>query len=182
MQKMLQPKSQTISSKEEFPREVTVTIAYDERKSGQRAAQLFSSIGREQAEQLKMAVQPWRFDFLADPDWRKFATAEAQQADILVIAMANPANLSAAVEQWFTSWLRGKRGFHAAVIALVEAETEADSPHSPELNFLEKATKDAGLDFFTPGRDYPGQTKCFPAAPPQAFSYSKPYRHWGINE
>jgi hypothetical protein len=182
MQKTIQSRPQSISIKEEVPKEITITIAYDEKSAGQRAARLLSSISQEQAGQLRIAVQPWRFDLLADTDWQRFAAAEALQADILVIAMSNPGNLSAAVEEWFTTWLNCKRGFHAAVIALVETESEADSSHSPELQFLESATKQAGLDFFTPRPDHSERRWRDISVATPAFSYRKPYHHWGINE
>lgn len=163
-------------------KELTITIAYDEKRAGQRAAQLFSLIGREYEGNVNIAIQPWRFDMLSDPEWRKFAAAEALQADILVMAMSNPAHLSAAIEQWFTTWLNDKRGFHAAVIALVETENEVDALHSPELKFLESATREAGLDFFTPRLEYPRHNWEATGISPQALSYRRPYRHWGINE
>jgi hypothetical protein len=161
---------------------ITITIAYDEKRAGQRAAELFSLIGQESEGNVNIAIQPWRFDMLADPDWRKFAAAEALQADILVMAMSNPAHLSAAIEQWFRTWLEDKRGFHAAVIALIATENEADALPSPELKFLENATREAGLDFFTPRLGRPRHRWETRNLPPQAFSYRRPYRHWGINE
>lgn len=179
---MQQPVLPNRTEKNEDAKEIIVTIAYDEKSAGQRAAELFSSIGREQEGELQILVQPWRFDLLADPDWRRLAGSEASQADILVFAMSNLANFSAAVEQWFTTWLNGKRGFHAAVIALAGSEAEADSAQPPELQFLETATKAAGLDFFAPRCTYPDEAWLAPTAPPEAFSHGRPYRHWGLNE
>jgi hypothetical protein len=181
MQESAQSNRSMVAGNGEEAKEITITIAYDQKRAGGRAAQLFSLIGQEQKGQLRIAIQLWRFDLLADPDWRNFAAAEALQADILVIAMCKPTSLSAAVEQWFTMWLDAKRGFHAAVIALVEGESEADSSDLPELHFLESATKEAGLDFFTPRPDYLDQTWKVSCVPPQAFSFGKPYRHCGIN-
>ena len=182
MQKTAQSNRIEVADRSDDGKEITITIAYDEKSAGQRAARLFALIGQEQAEQWNIAVQPWRFDLLADPDWQSFAVADALHADILVIAISNPANLSAAVEQWFKTWLDGKRGLHAAVIVLLETESDIASFHSPKLEFLESATKEAGLDFFSPRPDCHAPAWEFNPVPPQAFSCRRPYRHWGINE
>jgi hypothetical protein len=164
---------------EENANEITVIIAYDDLNAGRRAGQLFSSVARHGIRDVQFRLQPWRFDFLADPDWNQFAVAEARQADLLVLAMAHSCDLPAAVQHWLTKWFDAKRGDHAALVALVESDNDAVEGKFSTLQFLRHAAEDAGLDFFTP---YQPQTNILPYVAPQAFSYRKPYRHWGLNE
>jgi hypothetical protein len=173
----------SVAGKREDAKEITITIVYDDIRAGQRAGRLFSLVGLEEGDALKITLQPWRIDLLTDPKWGQFAAAEAIQSDMLVIAMSDLANLPISIEQWFTAWLDGKRGFHAAVVALIEGKDHASHGNSIGIQFLEHATKEAGLDFFMQRTDRFDQAlQIIPVPPPQAFSYDKPYRHWGINE
>jgi hypothetical protein len=159
--------------------EIIVIIAYDDLKAGQRAGQLFSSVARRGIRDIQFRLQPWRFDFLADPEWSQFAIAEARQADLLVLAMTHSSDLPAAVQHWLNKWFDGKRGDHAALVALVD---DAVVENSSTMQFLQHGAEDAGLDFFTPLVSHQCDTNILPYLAPEDFSYRKPYRHWGLNE
>ena len=90
------------SNDKEPAKEFTVFIAYDDVNAGQRAGDLFSCVSQQHRDELDFRVQPWRFDLIADPDWGPFATAEALQADLLVVSTSNPSDLSMQVKCWLS--------------------------------------------------------------------------------
>jgi hypothetical protein len=181
MQITHKPNSRSAKIEEESANEVIVAIAYDDLRAGQWAGRLFSSVAREEAGNLRFRLQPWRFDFLADPEWSRFAAAEAQQADLLVLAVTHSPNLPAAVQRWLNEWFDGKRGDHSALVVLIESDNDSLDSNSSTLQFLRHAAEEAGLDFFTPHaaqvNDMHNRLHV-----PQPFTCRRPYRHWGLNE
>lgn len=195
---------------------LNVLIAYDDLAAAQRAMRLFARVGRGQTDDLHtddLLCQPqlWRFDLLADPDWRKCAASDALRADLIVVAASSPLALPRPVQSWLARCLARKQGAHAAVVALLRTDAHTRSPDSPGLQFLQSAATEAGLDFFVALRDsdasaqnatlepaeaevtrsIPNDERFFspptipelrPAALPQPWSLGVPCRGWGINE
>jgi hypothetical protein len=126
-----------------------VMIAYDDVAAGQRAMQIVSNLARDHEGELGLQPQPWRFDLLADPYFREFATADARKADLVIISTGSESDLPAAVRSWMTACLAQKQG-SGAVVALLGTEGHMDTADSPRLQFLQNAAKEAGLEFFAP--------------------------------
>ena len=133
---------------------LNVFVAYDDVPAGQHAMRVIGNVDRQIEEFKKQYPSLWRFDLLEDPDWRLLATAEALQADLLVISASSCRNdLPGGVRTWIETCLEQKKGTAAAVVALLGSGEHLDPPDSPRIQFLKNATEAVGLDFFAPGAD-----------------------------
>ena len=130
-----------------------VLVAYDDVPAGQHAMRMIGNVERRIGEIETRYPSLWRFDLLKDPDWRIQATAEAIQADLLVISASGQSGLSGGVKTWLQTCLTQKKGTAAAVVALLGSGEHLDPPDSPRIQFLKGATEAVGLDFFAPGAD-----------------------------
>jgi hypothetical protein len=127
-----------------------VFIAYENVQTGQEALRILGSVGRRlEAPELSYPAL-WRFDLLEDPNWRDSATADALQADLIVISGSSGRELSASVQDWLHACLAQKCGSAAGVLAMFGSADHPEAPDSPRIQFLESAVNEAGLDFFAP--------------------------------
>jgi hypothetical protein len=167
---------------DESEKEIAVMILYDDLAAAQWAGEVFSSIGESPENNLRFRLQPWRLDFLADPDWADVATAEAAEAELLVVSMSRPSRLPVVIEKWLRAWLNNKHGSDAAVVVLSDKKSGNALGNATRLEFLRRAATEAGVNFFSVLPPHHENLPCCPSAPPQAFSYQNPYCHWGLNE
>jgi hypothetical protein len=129
---------------------VRVVIAYDDLVAGKRAMRVLGDIARALGDEIRFEPMPWSFDLLADVDWREVAASEAVNAHILIIASSSTRPLPSEVGRWTEAAIQRKRGTAAAVVALFGPEENPDHFGSPRLEFIQKAAREAGLDFFAP--------------------------------
>jgi hypothetical protein len=173
----------------ESERDFSVVIVYENLAAGHRAMRLFTDLVEEHKGNLRFRPKPWRFDLLADPEWRQFAAADARRADLLIISTGNDSDLPASVQSWLRLCLAQKSG-GGGVVALFGTEGQMDSAESPRLRFLKQAAEEAGLDFFAPpAPDNGAECRRTRAAMSGAIQAGKgalhpaaANRHWGINE
>ncbi len=125
-----------------------VFIAYDDVHAGQHAMRTIKNVERRLDWPETWHPSLWRFDLLEDPDGRVLATADALQADLIVISASSRRDLPASLQDWINACLTQKRGTAAAVVAMLGPEDNPDEPDSPRIQFIKSAAKEAGLDFF----------------------------------
>jgi len=88
-----------------------------------------------------------KFETLRDPELREQATAEAIEADMIIISVAS-AELPVGVRNWIESVLSMKEGGPAAVVALLDPGHKS-SAAPPRLGAgLRRLAEQCGLDFF----------------------------------
>lgn len=127
-----------------------VVIAYDDLAAGKRAMRVMTDLGKNFGEDIQFEAIPWRFDLLADVDWRAVAASDAVRADILTIATSDAQPLPPAIGRWAEDAIDHKRGTAAAVVALFGPEGNPDGADSARLAAIQTAAQRAGLDFFAP--------------------------------
>jgi hypothetical protein len=127
-----------------------VAIVYEDVPAGQRAVRSLSYTEQALSEPTNFYPVLWRFDLLEDPDWRAWATKDARQADLLIISVSRPSNLSANVQAWIKDWLAQKQGTAAAVAVLFGVANSRAEPDLPPFQFVKSAAAEAGLDFLLP--------------------------------
>ena len=160
-------------------RPFNVLILYDQVAAGQRAMHLFSRLGREHELQIAFQPFPWRVDFVTDPKLVELAAADALKADLIIISTTTRSDLPSAVQDWLLACLARMRGSNAAIVALSGTEEEVNQADSPWLEFLRRAAKDSGLDFFPPASAISqGEIQVLP----QRWDRLKGYYHGGLNE
>jgi hypothetical protein len=165
-----------------------VLIAYDDLPAGKNAVQVLNNIFQQCDEVQELRPMVWKFDLLEDPEWSSTAFEDAMKADILVIATSN--DLSVAVQNWIERFCDGKNGSDTAIVALC-------GYRSSRVKSVERAARDARLDFFAPalaldnvGDRWCAQAELPPLGDPGATSHMPtarptrvdPYQHWGLNE
>jgi hypothetical protein len=156
----------------ELENEIAVMILYDDIAAGRWAGEVFSSMSKSQSDDLHFRLQPWRLEFLSDPDWATLAALEAAGAELLVLSMSHPHRLSPRVEKWLRDWLNEKRGGQAALIVLAENADQEYPGHTSPLEFLKAAAREANVNFFSVLPPDPDSLQCFTPAPPPVFSRS----------
>jgi hypothetical protein len=125
-----------------------VLIAYDSVTAAHNAMEMVCSMDFAGVEGLDIRPSPWRFDILGDPDPREFATADALNADMLIVSTIGGAELPGPVQRWLRYCLAMKCGDGAAIIALCRDFGSVDGAELPQLEFLRGMTQEAGLGFF----------------------------------
>ncbi len=129
-----------------------VVIAYDDLTAGKRAMQVLFDIAKSMGDAIEFEPVPWSFELLSDVNWREVAASEAVKADILIIASSGARPVPSEVARWTEAAIQQKQGTAAAVVALFGSEENPDRDGSPRLEFIQKAAREAGLDFFAPAR------------------------------
>jgi hypothetical protein len=161
-----------------------VTVLFEDVAAGLHAMRVLARIVHEPNDEFR--PQLWRFDLLDDPDWFSIALADAMTADIILITTTSNRALNPSVEKWINLCLTRKRGTSTAVVALLGPAENLDGPKSPRFQWLERAARDAELDFFAP------QSPREPHSPATVQSRRREmniprqpidsYQPWGINE
>jgi len=131
-------------------RALRVVIAYNDIAGGRRAMHVLANIAKELGNDIEFQPLPWLFGLLADVDWREVAASDAVSADILIIATSSTNPLPQAVGRWGEAAISQKRGTHAAVVALFAGGEYPAGSGSSQLEAIQMAARQAGLDFFAP--------------------------------
>jgi len=169
-------------SEDELDQAFRVFIAYENMNAGRRAMDVFSNLAQDHQGDFTFWPRPWRFDLLADPEWREVAAADARTADLLIIAAGTGPDLPAAVRNWLEQCLTERRN-GGGVVALFGAEGEMDAIDSPRLRFLRQAAEKADLDFFAPSPASDGAgAKTMSARQDHQAAESVANRHRGVND
>ena len=129
---------------------ITVVVAYDDLAAGKRAMRVLAEVARAVGDDLEFQPIPWSFNLLADRDWREVAASEMVKADMLIIATSGQRSLPSEVGRWTEAAIQQKRGRPAAVVALFGPEDNPDPAGSPRLEYIQRAAREAGLQFFAP--------------------------------
>ncbi len=136
------------NASKQSPLTLNVLIVYDDIAAGKRAVRVMGELGKGLGEDIEFIPLPWRFDLLADTEWRNMAARDAASAAILVIATDADKPIPPDIGSWFVETIHLKRGTMTAVVALLEPPGNPGFP--PALQSVEDAARQAGLSFFAP--------------------------------
>lgn len=133
-----------------------VLILYDDLSAGRNAMRTVGQLTQKLHEDLHLQPVLCRFDLLEDSEWRAKAAAEAQVADILIVASSTRDNVPESLLRWLKSCLLAKRGKPVAVVALFGSSPTcvreaSEAAESPAVQLVRSAVRAAGFDFFAPG-------------------------------
>jgi hypothetical protein len=126
-------------------------IVYDDLDAGQGALQAAAGLIGELDAEADAKPVFWHFKLMEYPAWRIWATADALNSDMLILATQSESGLPGGVARWLKDCLAQKRGSDSAVIALFGPPGRYDGPDSPRLQFVRQVAEGAGLNFFAPG-------------------------------
>lgn len=125
-----------------------VVIVYDDAPAGEQAIRTLNEVARHLGERVKLRRLLWRFDLLADPDWRAEAAADAAGAGLMVVSASG--SLPRAGLDWIRAVLQHPPGGPGALVALLGGEDDPAGSASPRLKLLKEAAAAAGVQFFSP--------------------------------
>ncbi len=129
---------------------MNVVIAYDDIAAGQHAVRILGDVADNFGGDIELRPQLWAFRFLETPEWRVLAGRDVLDADMLIISTSSESELPAAVRSWFNSCLTQRCGADLAVIALLGRPGKLDEPYSARFQFVQRAVREASVDFFAP--------------------------------
>ena len=132
--------------------ELNVVLAYESLSAALWAGEILAALSRKDSDQPMVRLLPWSFSTLENPALRRLAAADADQADLIVIASRGVAStLSAGFEDWLKTCLtRPRRTARLAVAALFEPDVRLAGADSPRLQAVRRLTQAAGCTFFAP--------------------------------
>lgn len=133
----------------ENTKEITAIMVYDDLAAGKRAGELISLLEDAQPNDRKFRLQPWRTDFLVDPEWAQVAAAEAVEAELLIVSVSRPYELPREVRNWLSRWLGGRRSADSALVVIVDSKNEINEANISGIEFLKLEAKVAGVNFFS---------------------------------
>jgi len=129
---------------------LNVLIVYDNLAAGQRGMRMCCDLACQQDGDLEFRPRLWRLDLVSDPVCGGFAIADAVNADLLIISTSGQSGLSQAAQRWLRFCLARKRGTGAVIVALLGTDENVHGADFLNIQFLQSAVKEAGLDFFAP--------------------------------
>ncbi len=130
---------------------LNVVLLYDDGEMAHQARALVDRVAPPGA----CAVQGWSFDELATGPGPEGTASEttfmALEADLLVVAMAQPSDLPASLKSWFRWWLSGRDPSRRGALVALFRNRGLEPTVSLAWMYLETVAALAGLDFF-PGQ------------------------------
>lgn len=173
---------------------MNAVIVYDENAIAAQANAMLDRAAHRADEALLWNVKPWRFDMLLWPATADEAFGDAQAAQLIVLAVRDPAVLSARLLDWLEQWAL-QRQVPDAALAVFDGRP-GDSLAPPPTRALSQFAERHGLCFILddviPDEDGSAafledlhqrevaQTPTLVQILEQASSDG--YQHWGINE
>ena len=131
---------------------VKVVIAYDNLDIAKRAEAVYDRLARRLGQAFEFQQRLWRFDVLEEDSLRDQAVRDAAEADIVIVAMKEDADMPEAVRHWLESLLSRSTGA-TALVALLDRPDAAVQP------YLEDVARRGGMDFFAHSAETSKPTK-----------------------
>ena len=124
-----------------------VVIAYEDLAMGLQAMNAFASISRVSGIG-RAELSLWRFDLLDHHRWRMRASDQAEQADVVIVALRRDHSLPIHVHSWVEHW-GGRRKHPEGALAVVfdSSASQRVASQCEAAVDLQKIAAAAGLDF-----------------------------------
>lgn len=132
-------------------------VLYEDSVVGNRALAMLNSVARGVATPGRLVCSLWKFHFLEQPAFLEAAGADAQRADIVLIALPDAAELPLVVDRWMSSWLAGERRAPKALVAFSGGPSGAPGALPTMLSTLRDAARVGRMDFFVAGNGSLGE-------------------------
>ena len=160
-----------------------VLIAYDDLASAAHALRLVRRAFANAGQRGGLEALLWSFALLEQSGFGELASADAAQADILLIASRAESPFSPPITQWIAECIRNKLGQYPVLVSLLEISSRTRPTPSEKSDFLRSAAEKAGIDFLASETLVDLQTlTTLPGIGPPIHSVSLPDRFWGLNE
>ena len=145
---------------EEAP-EFKMVIAYDDFANGRCALNFFERIVAEFGERFVFVPGFLKFEELLWPRVGQRVAREVAEADMVVIAAYEEADLPSLVKDWLRTWGHARRRNKAALVALLSASQDGTMLRTPVRSHLQQVAQRAGMKFLC-NIDWPKKDVQFP--------------------
>jgi hypothetical protein len=127
---------------------VKIVIAYEDQRALARADELRYQLVRRCQGEVQIKCSAWNFALLSNPRLRKWATTEAVEAEMIIIAANGASELPLPVHSWITRVVAEKSGGPAALVTLLEPAGDLPDEQPGLVEPLRRMAEANGLDFF----------------------------------
>lgn len=125
---------------------MNVVIIYDHLGLAVRANAMLARTAARAGALGEWSVKPWRLDFVSLPLTADTAVAEAAAADLVVLALRDPAVRPPWLDDWLESWAE-TRGVEGAALALFADAADDHGAVPGAVQDFSQFTVRHGLDF-----------------------------------
>ena len=161
---------------------LSVLVAYDDHASGFRAKEMLESLKAKLQLEKELIYFLWKFDLLRNPKLRSNAAAQANEADILLVAAHEDRELDDSVKEWLENWCCARPERPQALAYLASASTAKAGTETPLCTYLRGLAQSSQADFFCNLAE-PGADSAIELEPIlHGWQDPAPYLHWGIND
>src|SRR5262245_17652342 len=94
-------------------------LAYEDITVALQGQEVLRCLATELKPAFELRSGLWKFELLQDPELTEIATAEALEADMIIVATRGDTELPAPVASWIEGWVAEKRGDFGALIAVL---------------------------------------------------------------
>lgn len=129
-----------------------IVIAYDERTAYRRAMRLLASSLCDCTDGAEVRPLPWRFAEMRGQPWRARSLADAEGADLIVVATAGLVPIPAQAIEWLENAFAARVGQATSVMALYERDADFERFGALCEVLVRGAAEQAGLQFIEPAR------------------------------
>src|SRR5689334_547933 len=102
-----------------------VLLMHEDLATGLRGKHALDQVAERLSQKAEFCVHLWRFDLMKEESFRSQAVEDAREANIVVLAMRDHAELPPPVRTWFEEWLENRGGVPCAVVVSLDSEAQA---------------------------------------------------------
>ena len=140
-----------------------VVIAYEDFAAAKRAMDACKILLPQLGSAVEFRSGMWKFDLLRNAKLNQIAASDALDADLIIVATSQNADLPVEVKKWIEMWTARKRSRAAALVALLDFTGEDVSGFSLAHDYLRKAAATAEMNFMSHSMDLAGSGSPVPA-------------------
>lgn len=124
-----------------------VVLVYEDFEMGVEGKEIFDLIAREAGGEGEAHLTVWRFDFFHSPELTLALSRQAEEADVIIVALRNSSYLPPHVRRWLERWPQRRRNTGGAIVAVFHPD-DATARSSDAALQLWRAAERASMDFF----------------------------------
>jgi hypothetical protein len=137
-----------------------VVIAYDCRRMGNRAMNVYSNLVRQFGAEFDFHCELWRFDVLRFPEAYEAAVATGAAGDLIIVSASSDNALPGSVKNWLEEAVAKKPPGSAALLGILESSGGPSAIGGPTCQLLQSAADRSLIDFILDRVEVPQDNCC----------------------
>jgi len=126
---------------------LNVLVVYENLRQGIQTMGLCDRLAEKLAPEVELQTGFWSLDALELPDLARAARQEADQTDVLIVAVESDAALPPPFQRWLRRWSRRQRSHQGVLAARIHGLLSKGCGYSPAFACLQQIAAEAGVDF-----------------------------------